>query len=138
LIMELDRKFERYTGGPTTPNNQKLHVTLSKTGIFFFNKNLHQRWGKPLAVHIYYNRKDDQIAIVPTSPRLPLAFPIKEKNNGFIVHANPFVRHFGIRVDKTLRFVAPEVRDGNLILKLAEVVCVALTKPRRKPNTGAA
>ena len=133
--MDLDRKFEKFKGGPTAPNNEKLHVTLGKSGIFFFNKNAYRMWGKPLGVHIFYNREDDQIAFVPTMPRGAEAFPIKEKSNGWVVHANPFCRHFGIRPDATVKFIDPNILpDGKLILDLSRTIGVGLVKPRTRKS----
>ena len=133
ICMDLDRKFEKFRGGPTPPFSEKLHITLNRNGIFFFNKNAHRVWGKPLAVYLYFNRENHEIAMVPTTPRGAEAFPLKDKNGGWIIHANPFCRHFGIRLDATEKFITPEIRsDGKLVLNLSQTVNVAFREPRKR------
>ncbi|MEQ1644449.1 MAG: hypothetical protein ABL959_13460, partial [Pyrinomonadaceae bacterium] len=51
------------------------------------------------------------------------------------INAAPFCRHFGIDIDTQLKFVAPEIVDGILYLKLNEVVSVGGRKRRRKVNS---
>jgi hypothetical protein len=65
---------------------------------------------------------------------MPAAFPVLEKNiSGYRINAAPFCRHYGIRLDTTVRFVGPEMNNGKLELKLAETISIA--QPRR-PRKG--
>ena len=73
----MDREWEKFKGGPTAPNCEKIHVTLAPKGIIFINNNLHRLWGKPSAVYLFFNRAADRIALEPTNPRLAESFPLK-------------------------------------------------------------
>jgi hypothetical protein len=130
--MILTRDFEKFQGGPTLPSSEKMHVTISPRHIVLINANAYRLMGKPQAVHLYYSREKDTIAVEPTSPRLPMAFPLKEKHNSWHIHTAPFCRHFGIRPATTLRFINPSIDEGGrLTLKLSETVTTS-KGPRRK------
>jgi hypothetical protein len=49
------------------------------------------------------------------------------------INAAPFCRHFGIKIDTTLKFVAPEIVGDALHLKLGETTIVG---GRRRRNNG--
>jgi hypothetical protein len=123
--MKLDREWEKFNGGPTQSLRDRLHVTLSKKGIILMNRNAHRLIGKPEGVNLYYHRKTDTIAIEPAHARLPLVFPVKERFNYLLIHALPFCKHFGIRVDSTQAFVRPDISEhGMLMLDLSNTVTV--------------
>ena len=131
--MTLDREWEKFRGGPTPFFRDRLHVTLAERGVIFINKNLYRLWGKPPAVYLYFNRPKDQIALEPTSPRLPEAFGVTEKCNGYMIHASPFCRHFGIRLEATHKFVRPELTpDGKLLLDLSNTVIVTRVRTGKR------
>ncbi len=129
----MDREWEKFRGGPNLPNSERVHVTLAKNGIIFMNQNMHRLLGKPSAVYIYFNRAKDQIALEATSPRLAESFPVKEKSTGFMIHASPFCKHFGIKLDTTHMFASPDLTsDGKLLLDLSNMVKVGGVKRKRK------
>lgn len=128
----VDRKFEKYRGGPTVAAAERMYVTLGRTGRLFINRRVHQLMGRPQAVYLYFSRADDQIALEPSSPRLPESLPLIEAKQGWRVNAAPFCRHFGIRLDTTEKFIRPEVEDGALILKLSETVTVAKLRGKKR------
>ena len=105
--MLLDRQFEKFIGGPTVASRDRMHVTISHKGLIYLNANTHRMLGRPVAANLYFNRAKDQIAVEPTSARLPGVFPIHVKREGFIINAGPFCRHFGIRMSGTQRLVEP-------------------------------
>ena len=76
------------------------------------------------------------IAIEPAENlRFSAVFPIKEQNKGSLfIQAAPFCSHFGIRIDETLRFIEPEIRDGCLQLKLRETVVVRNMRRKKKDS----
>ena len=132
----LERKFEKYRGGPTRDPNERLHVTLAPNGRLFINKRVHELIGKPNAVFLYFSRADDQIAIQPTRASSPEAMPLFDNKQGWRVNAAPFCRHFGIQLHETQKFIHPQITDGGLILKLGETVTVTNVmkgRTRRKP-----
>ena len=130
----LDRKFEKFIGGPTRSTHERIYVSINKANLIAMNNNCYRMLGKPPAVNLYFSRADDIIAIEPVhSHRLPTAFPVKHKaNTGWRINASPFFKHFGIRMDTTERFIAPEIRDGALQLKLTETVTVRQNRRRNR------
>ena len=130
----MDRKFEKFQGGPTQSPLDRIYISISKANVIAFNNNCYRMLGKPPAVYLYFSRADDTIAIEPVhSHRMPAAFPVKEKQKaGWCIHASPFCKHFDIRVDTTERFISPELRDGGLQLKLSETVTVRQQQRKKK------
>lgn len=130
----MDRDFEKFRGGPTQSTLDRLHVTINKENVIGFNSKLYRLLGRPPAVYLYFSRARDTIAIEPLSdPNLPEAFPVREKSTvGWRVNASPFCKHFGIRIDSTERFIAPDIREGKLFLNLSETVTVRQNRRKRK------
>lgn len=130
----MDRDLEKFRGGPNKPAQDRMRVTLNKTNVLSFNMNAYRQLGKPAAVYLYFSRKRDLIAVEPVhSLNFSEAFPVLTKGQtGYRVNAAPFCRHFGIRLDETLRFINPEVRDGKLELKLTETISVAQVRKRKR------
>ncbi len=131
--MNLDSEYEKFNGEPNKPAVERLHATINENGIIRLNATLYATIGKPEAVYLYFNRQKDHIVLAPARPRLPSAFPIKRSHNNYVVRAAPFYKHFGIRIDRTHKFLRPEPEsDGKLVLDLTNIVSIALTRPRRK------
>ena len=126
--MALERDFEKFTGGPVIASRDRMHVTLSDKSIIYFNQNTHRLLGNPAAASLYYSREKDTIAVEPASARLDQNFPIRPLQTGWRILAGPFLGHFGIRTDQTLRFVHPDIENGVLLLNLRDTVNVT---PRR-------
>ena len=99
--MNFEKEYEKFTGGPNVPNNERIHVTINKMGVIYLNRNCHQMLGQPAAVHLFFNRIKDRIAIKKVQPLLADAFPLKEKPGYYLIHASPFCRNYGIRLDTT-------------------------------------
>lgn len=128
----LDRKFEKYQGGPTQPPETRVHVSIDRRGVITLNATCYKLLGKPVAANLYFSRADDTIAIEPMdSPRLPTVFPFRPNSTARYLNAAPFCRHYGIKLDSTLRFISPEIRDGALQLKLSDTVIIK-REPRRR------
>lgn len=133
--MELDRKYEKFRGGPTIAKTDRVYSTINKRGMIFLNANLHRMVGKPGAVYLYFNREKDHIVLEPTSPRLPEAFPVRECQGGYKVYAAPFCRHFGIKLDATHSFVCPDIfGNGKIVLDLSNTVIVSVPGSRKKKS----
>ena len=126
--MALERDFEKFTGGPVITTRDRMHVTLSDTSIIYLNQNTYRLLGNPAAAALYYSRERDTIAIEPASPRIEQNFPIRPLQTGWRILAAPFLGHFGIRTDHTLKFVHPDIENGVLLLNLRDTVNVT---PRR-------
>lgn len=129
--MAIDSEWEKFHGGPTQARGVRHYVSITRGGKILLNDRIYRDMGKPEAVHLFFNRQRDQIAIQSTSARLDTAFPVRKRTNrGYHIYASPFCVHFGIKIDATYSFIRPEFsNDGKLILKLSETVVVS--RPRR-------
>ena len=131
--MNFEKEYEKFTGGPNVPNNERIHVTINKMGVIYLNRNCHRMLGQPAAVHLFFNRIKDRIAIKKVQPLLADAFPLKEKPGYYLIHASPFCRNYGIRLDTTEKFVRPDIdSDGILYLDLTNTLSVTKIRPDRK------
>ena len=126
--------WEKYTGGPTKPPAERIHITINKKGVLMLNRNVHKLLGNAKAVELMFNRKDGVIGISPAHAQLSEAFPVLDKGGSVGINASPFCRHFGIKIEGTEKFVTPYVDDsGALRLHLASTVSVRIRK-RREPK----
>lgn len=129
----MDREFETFRGGANEAISNRLHVTISPAKLILLNRNLFNKLGRPEAVSLSYSRRRDIIAVKPISARMNEAFPVAPTGHSFRINAAPFCRHFNIKIDQTLRFVAPAIEgEGILHLNLNETVSVARTHRRKK------
>jgi hypothetical protein len=122
-------------GGPTLPFQERVHITLDGKGRIFLNQKAHKMMGRPLAVYLYYNRSKDMIILEKTDALTSSnAFLFRDGGNAArIIWAGPFCRHFNIRVEGTVKFVAPTTDAiGNLYLKLSETISVSGRRRRKK------
>lgn len=96
------------------------------------NRAAHRLIGSPRAVTVYFNRSLDSIALEPAEAENEQSFPVSRKQNGWVIHAASFCRHYNIRVPNTEKFVFPK-RDeaGRLILNLRETVIVGGIQRKR-------
>src|SRR5688572_9675936 len=124
-LMEIDREWEKFSGGPFVPYSERLYVTLSGRGKLLMNRKTFELIGKPQRVLFYFNRKKDSIGIRPAHERLGEAFPVRESGGSYVFYVGSFLRHFGIRLMSTEKFVAPDINsDGLLTLDLSQTVTV--------------
>ena len=137
----LDRQCEKFMGGPTVPFRERAHVTLNYRGAIFLNQKAHAMMGRPLAVYLYYNREKDMIILERTDAlRANEAFTLRETGGGGkgrYLQANPFCKHFRIKVEGTVRFLHPEVDAvGRMYLKLRDTVTVSRLNPTKRKKKG--
>ena len=138
-MYQLDRQCEKFLGGPTQAFSERVHVTLNGGGQIFLNQKAHKMMGAPQAVYLYFNRVADMIVLERTEVVRGnnTAFLVKSMpGSGRCVWTNPFCKHFGIRIEGTVRFIDPRTdAEGRLYLKLSETVNVSQPKrrgPRKK------
>jgi len=124
--MTLDRKWEKFKGGPAVNKaEQSIRVTINRKGLIYLSSKMYQALGNPKAVALYYSREDDAIAVESAYPRFVENFQVVKKQGGWAVHASTFCRHYNIRVPNTERFLRPDItNEGQLILNLKETVTV--------------
>jgi hypothetical protein len=136
--MTLDRKWEKFTGGPATSMRRAadaMRVTINRSGMIYLNKKAYEAFGQPAAVSIYYSREDDAIALEPGYPRSEESFPVRRSQGGASIHASSFCRHHNIRIPTTERFIRPDLtNEGQLILELRQTVTVGGIRKRSKKN----
>ncbi len=132
-MMNLDREWEKFDGGPFVPFADRMYVTLSGKGKLLLNRKTHAVIGKPERVLLYFNRKKDTIGIRPAHERLAEAFPVRETGGSLIVYCGTFCRHFGIKLSTTEKFIAPDISpEGLLVLDLSNTVTVGGYKRKRR------
>jgi len=123
-------------GRPTEAYGERVHVTIDKKGSIFLNQKAHAMMGRPQSVYLYFNRPKDMIILEPTQAVTSSnAFLLKDdgSSSGRRVFANPFCKHFGIKLDTTHKFIAPETDAvGRMYLKLSETTHVARGPRKRK------
>ena len=126
----LGENFEKFLGGPVEPPGQRLYVTIDKRNVIMLNARCFSMIGKPDGAFLHFSRVDDTIAIEPVSSlMLEGVFPFRSNGSGRYLNAASFCRHCRIHLDRTLRFINPEFKNGALFLKLSETV--AVTRVRR-------
>lgn len=128
----MDREFERFRGGANEAMSKRLHVTISPANLILINRNVYELFGKPAAVYLNYSRSRDIIAIEHASPRSPECFPVVKNPMNWRINAAPFCRHFGIKIDTTVKFTCPEIVGNALHLKLGETTIVGGRVRRKK------
>jgi hypothetical protein len=113
-----------------------MHVSLCRKGIIYLNQTVHRMMGAPAAVRLYYNRGVGQIALQPTIARQAISFPLRQHGNkGWQIHAAPFCKHYGIRLDTTERFLDPEITGGVLKLSLGKTIRIAQRSKKKRITT---
>lgn len=124
--IKTDSEWERYSGGPAEATLNRLHATINKKRKILLNANLYRKFNWPAAVFLSYNRRRNLIAIERADPNSNDAFPVRVNRNCFEIMASSFCRHFGIKIDSTLKFLRPKFDDDRrLILKLNETTIVS-------------
>jgi hypothetical protein len=133
----LDRQCEKFMGGPTVPYRERVHVTIKSGGAIFLNQKAHKMMGRPKAVYLYYNRPKDMIILEPTEALTSNnAFLLKDaQHSARLIYANPFCKHFGIKIKGTLQFLTPTIDAvGRLYLKLHETITVSRGPRGKRQN----
>ena len=131
--MNIDTDWEKFTGTPFVAFNDRIYVTLSGKGKLLLNRKAHAIIGKPERVLLYFNRKKETIGIRPAHERLADAFPIREAGGSHVVYIAHFLRHYGIKLSTTEKFIAPDISsDGLLVLDLTNTITVSGFKRQKK------
>ena len=119
----MEYNFTEFEEGPREAAGSRVNVTVNKRGEFFLNGKVLIEMGEPDAVVLLYDAKKRVIGMqrAPIGRKSSYLLKRKAKNTaGRIVYAVNFCRHLGITPKCTLRFAAPEVKNGILILNLKE------------------
>ncbi len=116
--------FEKFTVGPLPSRRpiQEPRVTINSKGVIYLNAYTYDQLGRPEHVTLYYSRREHAIAIEPTFPPTHESFPVPKKERGRAIHASIFCQTYKLDIPTTLRFTAPELKEGILILRLRDTV----------------
>jgi len=125
--------WKTYDGGPTPRHNNFLRASIDRKGTITLNKFTLNRLGDPEAVELLFDDQQSIIGITRGSLLNPKHFPVKVRagDTHGKVRATPFLRYFGIRVDRTEGFDTPELDDEG-ILKLDLKCTHNLTRPKKR------
>ena len=121
------RRWKIYQGVPNKFRKDSPHITLSAKGVILMNNIAFEKMGAPEAVELRYDPANSVIGLKPSEADAANAFPVKGKDNfrTRIIHAKPFIRHFGIETDRTLAFLGTEIdNEGVLLLDLSSTTIV--------------
>ena len=133
-------RWEIYEEGENKPFAERVHVTLNRKHIFCLNAKVHEMMGRPEAVVLMFDRRENVIGLNPAPPSVNGAFrvrPLARRGGHKIIRAAPFCRHFGIRLDHTSAFIAPTLdRDGVLLLDLNAIAPARARRDIQKENVG--
>lgn len=127
--------WEVFDGGPTLPAEERMHASLNYKNVIHINSNLHERMGHPEAAVLMFDKVNSVIGINPAPATLPNAFQLKRRTRGKhrLIHAAPFCRRYGIKIDNTTVFIQPEIDDdGVLRLDLKATMPVKRRPHKRK------
>lgn len=131
------REWETFEGGPTPPQSERLHVTLSTRCILLMNRNTFEALGGPAAVKLMFDRSGRTIGVRPARDGEAKPFPLKPnpRDSHFAVHAKPFCRHYDVIPERAVKFAEPWFDGGVLVLSLDRTEIIPLK--RRRINVAA-
>lgn len=105
------------------------------------NKTAFEAMGSPLAVTLLYNRQRRLIALRPTDPTSPRAYPLRAQSSGatHLVAATAFTQHHQIDTTTARRY-GVQIVDHVLVIDLnqdaPEVTGPRARELRRDGNSG--
>ena len=125
----IESKFERVSG-----RWGAIYATMNPLGHIFISKRTYELLGEPDAFHLLFDKINAAIGLKPTKKVMKNAYPALNRSGhgGRVIRSYSFIEEFGIRLNKTVRFINPEIdEDGILVLDLRKVRSAA--KPKKKP-----
>jgi len=132
--------FKVYKMGPTERATERMHVTVSSRGKFYFNPVAFAALGKPSGVVLMFDQKKMTIGVLPATLARKEVYRVRHLRlaSGHFVSAINFLRHFSILPTATIAFPNASITpDGILILDLHYVQPVQRrwSKPRRRSSS---
>ncbi len=100
-----------------------LYVSLTKKGYFVFNTETFLQLGKPEAVVLLFDRRDDLIGLKPSTLDVPNAIVVRlryDRGNLWMVRSLRFMKQHDIRLDYTIQFPTAHMEDGILVLPIRQ------------------
>ncbi|MFN0279417.1 MAG: hypothetical protein ACKVRN_12605 [Pyrinomonadaceae bacterium] len=131
---QIVEQWEEFPIGPKDVSSE-LHVTMSRKGEILIGAHAFERFGKPEAALLLFDKMNSRIGLMPSHRRVANAYPMTVKSERYrhrVIRAYRFCRHHGIKVDRTIAFSEVSINEeGILILNLKTTA--AIGKPP-KPN----
>ena len=131
--MNMLDQWEQFEGGPNERPDEKLYVSINSKGQILLNKKAVESLDTPAAVILFFSKPSSKIGVRAARSIDRGAFPLKPrpKSHSRMIHASPFCRNYGIRVNGTVSFVGIEMNnDGLLILDLNKTIRVSRATSR--------
>ena len=134
--MSINADWEKFLAGPNRSPRTSPNITISERAHIQFNTFTFEMLGKPEAVELFFNRREQKIGMKAASPRFRESFPVKVIKPGAstrIVNAAAFCKHYRIAITETHKFLHLElVGDRMLVLNLNDTIIVSRIRGRKK------
>ena len=126
-------QWEQFEAGPNDRSEEKLYVSINRKGQILLNKKAVECLEAPAAVVLFFSKPSQKIGGRDPRHNDKGAVPLKTRplSHSRMIHASPFCRNYGIRVDGTVSFVDIKLEnDGLLILDLNKTTRVSRVTAR--------
>lgn len=121
----MKERWTEFEGSPNKMHSRDAHVTLNHRGVLRLNKQAYEALNSPAAVKLLFDEYEMVIGLKAEDIRRVNAFPVKQKDqfHNRIIHAQPFCKHFKIRVERTVLFHEIDIgNDGVMKLPLGKTI----------------
>ncbi len=119
--------WTEFEGSPNRVDRETPRVTLNSRGVMLLNRVAYDALGMPAAVKLLFDENRKVIGLKPEDIRRVNAFPVKQKDKFYnrTIHASPFCKHFGIRIERTVLFNEVDVTsEGVMKLELGKTITI--------------
>ena len=109
------------------------YVTMTPRGEIYINRNALNALGEEDRFELLFDRPTNTIGLKPSNAASKNSQKSSKKGSGKgrVIRAYRTLQQFGVRVEKTVRFLNPEIdEDGVLILDLRQTSDAAI---KRRP-----
>ena len=121
-------RWSEFEGSPNRRKDERARVTLNKRGILMLNKQAFEAFGGPQAVKLLFEEHELVIGLKPEDIRRKNAFPVKLKDrkyNSHLIHLMPFIKHYKIRIERTVLFNDIDIDNQNVMrLPLRKTIAI--------------
>lgn len=121
------KHWTKFEGKPHGTEKDEARVTLSVKKVIMLNRIAYEALGTPPAVELMFDETLKIIGVKPIDARRPNAFPLKAKKGSQyrLIFASSFCTHFGIRIDRTVKFNNIDMdNEGVMTLEVGKAINV--------------
>lgn len=109
--------WKEFEGRPNRVEKNVPRISLNKRGVLRLNSIAYDAIGSPAAVKLLFDEKEQVIGLKPDDIRRVNAFPVKtRRDKARLIHALPFLRHFKIRIERTMLFDKVHIDHRGVVL----------------------